>query len=57
MGRGCEGEVGLLKNDVSGDHDMIGGKVNAAIPFVVQGIADKNTPGGTRSKLMQGCHG
>jgi hypothetical protein len=27
------------------------------IPFVVRGIADENTPGGTRSKLMRGCRG
>jgi hypothetical protein len=27
------------------------------IPFVVRGIANENTPGGTRSKLMRGCRG
>jgi hypothetical protein len=57
MGRGYKGEVGLIKNDVSGDHDTISGKVKAAIPFVVLGIADENPPGGTRNKIMWGYHG
>jgi hypothetical protein len=57
MGRGYEGESSLIKNDVSGDHDTIGGKVKAAIPFVVWGIADENTLGVTGSKLMWGCRG
>jgi hypothetical protein len=57
MGRGYEGEVGLMKHDVSRDHNAISGKIKVAIPFVVQGIADENTSGGMRSKLIQGCHG
>jgi hypothetical protein len=40
-----------------GDHDTISGKINATIPFVVQGIDGEDTPGGTRSKLMRGYHG
>jgi hypothetical protein len=54
MGRGCEGEAGLIKNDVSRYHDAIGGKIKVAMPFVVRGIADENTSGGTGSKLMRG---
>jgi hypothetical protein len=57
MGRGCEGEACLIKNDVSGDHDTIGGKVKAAVPFAVWGIADEDTPGGMERKLMWGCRG
>jgi hypothetical protein len=53
MGRGYEGEAGLIKHDMSGDHDVISGKIEAVIPFVVRGIADENTSGGTRSKLMR----
>jgi hypothetical protein len=45
------------KNDVSGDHDMVSGKIKAAILFVVRAIANKDTPGGTRSKIMRGYHG
>jgi hypothetical protein len=56
MRRDYEGEACLIKNDMSGDHDVIGRKVKAAIPFVIQGIANENTPGGMRSKLMRGCH-
>jgi hypothetical protein len=43
------------KNDVSGDHNVISAKIKVAIPFVVRGIADEDTLGGTRSKLMRGC--
>jgi hypothetical protein len=45
------------KNDVSGDHDVVSGKIKAAILFVVRAIANKDTPGGTRSKIMRGYHG
>jgi hypothetical protein len=38
------------------DHDVVSGKIRAAIPFVVRGITDEDTPGGMKSKLMQGCH-
>jgi hypothetical protein len=38
------------------DHDVVSGKIRATIPFVVRGITDEDTPGGTKSKLMQGCH-
>jgi hypothetical protein len=57
MGRGYEGEAGLIKHDMSGDHDVISGKIEAVIPFVVRGIADENTSGGTRSKLMLSYRG
>jgi hypothetical protein len=57
MVRGCEGEACLIKNDVSGDHNVVGGKIKAAIPFEVQGITDEDPPDGTKSKLMRGCHG
>jgi hypothetical protein len=42
---------------MSGDHDVISEKIKAVILFVVWGLADENTTGGMRSKLMQGCHG
>jgi hypothetical protein len=42
---------------VSGYHDAVSGRIKAVIPFVVRGIADEETPSGTRSKLMRGYHG
>jgi hypothetical protein len=47
----------LIKHDVSGDHDTVSGEIKVVIPFVLQGIANEDTPGGTRSKLMHGYHG
>jgi hypothetical protein len=54
-GRGYEGKAGLIKHDVSGDHNTISGKMNVAIPSMIRGIADENTPGWMRRKLMWGC--
>jgi hypothetical protein len=31
---------------VSGDHDVVGGKIKAVMPFVIRGIADEGTSGG-----------
>jgi hypothetical protein len=42
---------------MSQDHDVISGTIKATIPSMVPGIADEGTLGGTRSKLMEGCHG
>jgi hypothetical protein len=41
---------------MSGDHDAMDGMIKATMPFVVWGVADENTLGGTRRKLMRGCH-
>jgi hypothetical protein len=38
---------------VSGDLDAISGKIKAAIPFVVRGIADEDIPTRMRNKLMR----
>jgi hypothetical protein len=45
------------KNDVLRDHNAVSGNIKTVIPFVVKGIADKDTPGATRSKLMRDCRG
>jgi hypothetical protein len=50
-------EASLIKYDVLRDHNMVGGMVKAEIPFVIWGITDEDTPCGTGSKLMWGCHG
>jgi hypothetical protein len=54
MGRSYEGEADLIKNNMSGDHDAISRKIKATIPFVLLVIADEDTSGRMRSKLMQG---
>jgi hypothetical protein len=36
---------------------VVSGKISVAIPFVVRGIADEDTPGGMRSKLMRAYRG
>jgi hypothetical protein len=40
-----------------GDNDAISGNIKVAVPFVVRGIVNENTPGETRSKLIHGCRG
>jgi hypothetical protein len=42
---------------MSRNHDEVSGKIKAVLPFTIQGIADGDTPGGIRSKLMQGYRG
>jgi hypothetical protein len=57
VGEAAKGKQPSSKNNVSGDHSAVSGKIKAVIPFVIQGIVDEDTSGGTRSKLMQGCCG
>jgi hypothetical protein len=52
-----KGEASLIKYDLSRDHDAVGGEIKVAIPFMIWGIADEDTPCGTGSKLMWGYRG
>jgi hypothetical protein len=56
MGRGSEGKTHLIKDNVSGDHKVISGEINAAIAFMVVGIAEEDITCGARRKLV-GCGG
>jgi hypothetical protein len=46
MGRGREGKIRLIKNNVLGDDNVVGGEIKTPITFVVSGVSKKNTSGG-----------
>jgi hypothetical protein len=37
-----------IKEDVLGDQEVVGGNIKALIPFVIRGVAGKDTPIGAR---------
>ena len=45
----------FIENNVAGDNDAAGGEVIASVPFVLKGITQKNTAGGTWGELVGGC--
>jgi hypothetical protein len=57
MGRSREGEICLIKNNVSGDHDIIGGEIKTPVTFVVNGVFGENTSGGLRCQFVSGFGG
>jgi hypothetical protein len=53
MGRGSEGEVCLIKNNMSGDDDVIGGEIETLIVFVIGRVSEEDTSGGLRCQFMR----
>jgi hypothetical protein len=47
MRRGREGEICLIKNNVPGDDDVVGGEVNTLVTFMVSGVFEENTSNGS----------
>jgi hypothetical protein len=47
MRRGREGEICLIKNNVSRDDDVVGGEIKTPITFVVNGVSEENTSNGS----------
>jgi hypothetical protein len=56
-GIGGKGKQGFVEYDVSGGNGAVCVAVEANIPFVVRGIAEEHTKGGTGSKFVDGCGG
>jgi hypothetical protein len=48
MGRGREGEMCFIKNNVSRDDDVGGGEIKTSVTFVVSVASKENTSGGLR---------
>jgi hypothetical protein len=46
MGRGNEGEVYRIKNNMSGDDDIIGGEIETPVAFVISRVSEEGTSGG-----------
>jgi hypothetical protein len=49
MGEGSEGEDCLIKNNMSGDDDVVDGEIETPITFVISGVSKEDTlsgPGG-----------
>jgi hypothetical protein len=57
MGRGREGEICLIKNNVSRDDDVVGGKIKTPIDFVMSGVSEKNTSSGLGCQFVSGFGG
>jgi hypothetical protein len=51
MGWGREGEICLIKNNVSGDNNVVGGEIETLVAFVVSGVSKENTSGKLGSQL------
>jgi hypothetical protein len=54
MVRGKEGEICLIKSNVSRDDDVVGGEITTPVTFVISGVSEKNTFGGTRCRFVSG---
>jgi hypothetical protein len=56
MGRGREGEIYLIKNNMSWDDDVVGGEIETPISFVIGRVSEENTSGGPRCQFVS-CFG
>jgi hypothetical protein len=57
MGRGRDGEICLIKNNVSRDDDVVGGEIKTPVTFVVSGVSEENTSGEPRCQFVGGFDG
>jgi hypothetical protein len=53
MGRDSEGEVCLIKNNMSKDDDVIGGETETPTAFVIGRVSDEGTSVGSGCQLMR----
>jgi hypothetical protein len=53
MGRGSEGEVCLIENNMLGDDDVIGGEIKAPIAFVIGRVSEEDTSGGPGCQFIR----
>jgi hypothetical protein len=52
MGRDSEGKVYLIKNNMSGDDDVIGGVIETLIAFVIGRVSEEGTSGEPGCQFM-----
>jgi hypothetical protein len=48
MEGGREGEICLIKNNISRDNDIVGCEIKTPVTFVFSGVSEENTSGGPR---------
>jgi hypothetical protein len=53
MGRDNEGEICLIKNNMSEDGDVIGGEMETLIAFVIGSVSGEGTSGGPGCQFMR----
>jgi hypothetical protein len=54
MGWGREGKICLIKNNVLGDNDVVGGEIETSVAFVIGGVSKENTSGGLGCEFVSG---
>jgi hypothetical protein len=54
MKQGREWKICLIKNNVSGDDDIVGGEIKTPITFVVSGVSQENTSGESGCQFVSG---
>jgi hypothetical protein len=57
MGRGREGKIYLIKDNMSGDDDVVGGEIKTLLTFVVSRVSEENTSGGLGCQFVRGFGG
>jgi hypothetical protein len=50
-----KGEGSLIENDMAGDDDLIGIKIESTVPFVMIRIAKEDTQSGARGEFVGSC--
>jgi hypothetical protein len=55
MGRGSEGKGCLIKNNMLGDDDVVGGEIVTPITFVINGVSEEDTMSGLGANLWVAC--
>jgi hypothetical protein len=51
QGRGSEGEDCLIKDNMSGDDDVVGEKIKTPISFVISRVSEEDTTSGPGANL------
>jgi hypothetical protein len=54
MRRSREQELCLIRNNMVGDDDVVGGEIKTLITFVISGVSEENTSGEPRCQFMSG---
>jgi hypothetical protein len=57
MGRGREGKIYLIKDNMSRDDDVVGGEIKTLLTFVVSRVSEENTSGGLGCQFVRGFGG
>jgi hypothetical protein len=55
--RGREQEICLIKNNMSGDDNLVGGEIETPVSFMVSEVSEENTSGGPGCQFVSGFGG